>query len=80
MAIFKVNLDSVCDSTNYKRFRGEVSPVFPRDKRLMMHLLFWSSELGLSVMSRAEMKAEDGKERCLRVHTPVIIKVLTLLA
>lgn len=79
MVIFKVNLDLVCDFINYKRFRGEVSFVFFRDKRLMMYFLFWLLELGLSVMSRVEMKVEDGKERCLRVYILVIIKVLILL-
>lgn len=32
---FKVyDKDSLCDPTNYKRFRGEVNSVFPTDKRL----------------------------------------------
>lgn len=74
---FKANPDSGCDSTYYKRFRGKVSSVFPRDKRLMIHIFCLASELGSDVISGAEMKAQDGKAGYLRAHSPVTTNILT---
>lgn len=75
--MFKVNSASVCDPTNYKRIRGQVNSVFPREGGRVSCTLYLASELGLSVMSRTKIKAEDGRAGCLRAHDPVITKVLT---
>lgn len=39
-------------------------------------IFYLASELSLSVMNRAKMKAENGDTGCLRIHTSVITKIL----